>query len=141
MKKIPTPFFAILGCLAIAASLLAAKPDKKQKSPHMEKITQVDSVSVTYIKKNPPQLKIEAHGKAASMGWTQPTLSPHVYIQPPPDGIYDFDFDAVPPTGIVPQVLTPISAELVLTEIPKGMKGVRVHAKTNSKGAKLEGPK
>ena len=62
-------------------------------------------------------------------------------IQPPPDGMYDFDFDATPPTGIVPQVLTPISAELVLTEIPKGMKGVKVHSKSNSKEAKLEGPK
>ena len=139
MNKIVIAFITILGCMAMISSIGAAKPDKKPN--HVEKIVQVDSVSVTYIKKNPPQLKIEAHGKASSMGWTKPTLSPHVYIQPPPDGIYDYDFVAIPPTGIVPQVLTPISAELVLTEIPKGMKGVRVHAKTNSKEAKLEGQK
>jgi hypothetical protein len=139
MNRILIPFITILGGAAMISSIGAAKPDKKPN--HMEKIVQVDSVSVTYIKKNPPQLKIDAHGKAASMGWTKSALSPHVYIQPPPDGVYDFDFDAVRPTGIVPQVLTPISAELVLKEIPKGMKGVRVHAKTNSKEAKLEGPK
>lgn len=141
MKKNAIPFYAILGCLALAASILAAEPKKKPNSSKMEKIARIDSVSVTYIKKNPPQLKIEAKGQAASMGWTNPTLSPRVYIQPPPNGIYVYDFVATPPTGIVPQVLTPISAELVLTEIPKGMKGVRVYSKSNSKEAKLEGPK
>ena len=139
MNKIVFPFIAILGCMVMTSSIGAAKPTKKQN--HMEKITQVDSVSVTYIKTNPPQLKIEANGMAATPNWTKPTLVPRVYIQPPPDGIYDYDFEAIPPDGMTIQVLTPISAELVLTEIPKGMKGVRVHAKTNSKEAKLEGPK
>ena len=139
MNKIVIPFITILGCVAMISSIGAAKPNKKQN--HMEKIVQVDSVSVTYIKKNPPQLKIEAHGQAATPKWSNPTLVPRIYIQPPPDGIWDYDFEATPPAGITIQVLTPISADLVLTEIPKGMKGVRVHSKTNSKEAKLEGPK
>jgi hypothetical protein len=141
MKKKAIPFYAILGCLALVASVLAAEPKKKQNTSKMEKIAQIDSASVSYIKTNPPQLKIEAHGQAATPNWSHPTLVPRVYIQPPPDGIWDYDFVATPPPGITTQVLTPISAELVLTEIPKGMKGVRIHSKSNSKVAKLEGPK
>jgi hypothetical protein len=137
MKKIAIYFFVTFGCLALGASIPAAKPNKKQKTAHMEKIAQIDSVSVSLIKTNPPQLKIDAQGQAASPGWTNPTLSPRVYVQPPPDGIWDFDFVATPPSGVVPQVLTPISAGLVLKEIPTGMKGVRVHSKSNSKEAKL----
>src|SRR5256885_17056489 len=107
----------------------------------MEKIVQIDSVSVTYIKKNPPQIKIEARGKTATPNWTQPTLAGIIYVQAPPDGMWGYDFEATPPTKLGPDVLTDIRAELVLTEIPKGMKGVRVYGETNSKEAKLEGPK
>jgi len=139
MKKIAITFFAMLGCVAIVTSTgVAAEPSKKRNRSQMENITRVDRVSLALIKTNPPKLSIDAKGMAASMGWSNPTLVPRVYVQPPPDGIYDYDFQAKPPTGIVPQVLTPISATLVVPEIPTGLKGVRVHSKTNSKVAKLK---
>jgi hypothetical protein len=73
----------------------------------MEKMLDVQRVHLAIRKTNPPQLHIAADGTARSTGYTTPTLIPYVYVTPPADGIYDFDFVATPPDGIVPQVLTP----------------------------------
>jgi hypothetical protein len=58
-------------------------------------------------------------------------LEARVYIQPPPDGIWDFDFTAEAPTGIVLQVFTRIPAELKWNTTAE-LKGVRVHASNNN---------
>jgi hypothetical protein len=137
MKKVTVLSFTIVSCVLIAGSILGAKSKKQQGHADKQKIAQIDSASVTYIKKNPPQLKIEAGGQAATPKWSEPELVARVYAQPPPDGIWDYDFVAKPFAGPITQVITPISAELVLDQIPKGMKGVRIHSKSNSKEAKL----
>ncbi len=74
----------------------------------MEKILRIKTVDLSIEKTNPPRLKIFAYGEARSLGFTEPTLIPYVYVMPPPDGIYDFDFAATPPGGIAGQVVTPI---------------------------------
>jgi hypothetical protein len=73
---------------------------------------------------------IKAHGFVPTAGWTKPTLTPYVYVMPPRDGIWDFDFTAEPPQGPVSQVITPIEATL---HWPAGreFRGARVHSKTN----------
>ena len=136
MKKRIVLSLAIVVCLLVGASVMA-KSKKQHNAAGKEKIAQIDNASVTYIKKNPPQLLIKAEGHAATPNWSMPELVARVYIQPPPDGIWDYDFVAKAPTGTTIQVLTPISAELTLDQIPSGMKGVRIHGKSNSKEAKL----
>lgn len=68
---------------------------------------------------------------AATSGWTDPALTPYVYVHPPADGIQEYDFVAVRPTGITMPVLTPISASDIIVEIPEWLKGVRIFAETN----------
>ena len=104
------------------------------------RIYDIKKVDVTLLKKRPPDLVIFADGRSATSGWKDPQLSQHVYIDPPKDGIQDFDFIAKRPKGIVLPVLTKISGntKIVDIDIPDywgtGMplKGIRVHAFTNS---------
>lgn len=135
MKKLIALLSTIAACLVIAGSVSAEKPKKNK-----EKVLQVDRVALSIIKTNPPQLKIQADGKTRSAGWSDAELVAHVYIVPPADGIYEYDFVAKPPAGVSPQVITPIKAHAVRQDIPKELKGVRVIAATNKKEATLKQP-
>lgn len=95
------------------------------------KILKVDSVELQILESSPPQLIINAGGTVSTPGWTNGQLIPWDFGSPK-DGIYDFDFVADAPTGIVLQVLMPISTSLHLASIPQDMKGVRVHASSGS---------
>lgn len=136
MKKL-IALLAIFACLTVAASGNAETPKKNAKSK-ATKVLEVTRVAVSYLKSNPPQLKIDADGKTNTAGWTKPALIEHIYVTPPADGIYDYDFVATPPAGIALPVITPISAHTVRHTIPKGMKGVRIIASQNKRVAKLK---
>ena len=75
-------------------------------------------------------------GDRTDRGWSQPQLMPRVHVQPPPDGIYDFDFVAEPPGSC--QSDTVIHANYVMTNFADTLKGVRVHAPLNSKTTLLD---
>jgi len=96
-----------------------------------EKILEVQDVSVV-LDNNPPVLIIKASGTVTSSGWKNSRLVPHSCDQPPPDGIYDFDFVAEAPSCISLPVLMPIEATYKLESIPDKLKGIRIHAE-NSK--------
>lgn len=70
---------------------------------------------------------ISAAGIVNTSGWSGEVISPRVYIIPPKDGIWDFDFLADPPSGQVLQVQLPVAANGVFAA-PDWLKGVRVHA-------------
>lgn len=95
------------------------------------------AVDLALLKSMPPHLAITVYGQVSSGGWTAGTLSPVEYVMPPADGIQDFDFIATPPTGVVIQVVLPITAHYVMQNIPSWLKGVRVHSQTNTVEAKL----
>ncbi len=103
----------------------------------MQKILEIINVHISILESFPPQLRIVASGNVPAEGWSNPTLVPYIYIQPPPDGIYDFDFFADPPEGVAAQVISPIEAVHVWKSFPEGLKGVRIHASQNSKTALL----
>jgi hypothetical protein len=105
-----------------------------------KKVDRVEKVTLKIMKSNPPILHIEANGEVVSSGWTDPELVPLVYVQPPPDGIYEFEFVAKPPTGISQPVITPIDADYSWHDFPSDLLGVRVIAQTNSKEASLYEP-
>jgi hypothetical protein len=88
----------------------------------------VDSVRCAINKSNPPQLVVTAYGNVPTGGWTGPTLEPRVYVAPPADGIWDYDFKATPPAGPATQVITPIEATHTWPDYsPATLKGVRIH--------------
>lgn len=95
------------------------------------KVTRVLSVDLTVYRSHPPYMEIKAVGEVPTLGFTDPQLIPWIYVQPPPDGIYDFDLIAKAPSGFVAQVISKIEACAFLP-VPAGLKGVRVHAATNS---------
>ena len=54
---------------------------------------------VALVTVNSTHLLITATGQVPMPGWSNPELVPYIYIQAPPDGIYDFDFVGEPPRG------------------------------------------
>ena len=95
-------------------------------------IAEVTDVSVSWLESDPPFLVVNAKGKVATNGWTEPNLSRVVYVTPPEDGIQEYEFYATPPTGIVPQVETPVAAADRWHDPADWVKGVRVKSATNS---------
>jgi len=92
----------------------------------------VDSVVFNQTKSQPPLLLLQAKGRVNTGGWSNGRLSPHVYINSPNDGIWDFSFIATMPSGPAIQVLSAIDSSLVMLSMPEWCKGVRVHGSTNS---------
>ncbi|MCA1789085.1 MAG: hypothetical protein LC667_04265, partial [Thioalkalivibrio sp.] len=95
-------------------------------------VYRVDSVELSIIKTDPPQLDIKARGTVRTGGYRDGELVEIVYVDAPADGIWEYDFVAVPPSGPSIQVLTPIEAHTVRPSIPDGLKGIRVRGETNS---------
>jgi hypothetical protein len=101
------------------------------------KILRVDFIELRVTKGEGGTLLIVAEGTVPISGWNDAYLVPYIYIQPPIDGIYDFDFVAEPPTGMAAEILLPIIASHTWHKYPADLKGVRVNASTNNKVAKL----
>jgi hypothetical protein len=102
----------------------------------MARIMKVTSVTATILKSSPAALVIQAAGEVNTSGWKNIELSPYIYVKPPSDGIWDFDFSGTPPSGIVLPVLLPVHASSTLP-LPNWCKGVRIHAAQNSMEASL----
>jgi len=104
----------------------------------MEKILEILDVKLFVLENHPPKLRITASGNIPGEGWTNPRLEPFVFIEPPPDGIYDFDFVADPPhQEPATDEITPIGVVHLWDPLPPGAKGVRIHVKHDSKKALL----
>lgn len=91
------------------------------------KIMDVVSASCALLKTNPARLQIVASGFVNTAGWSAPELAnPRLDA----NGVLSLDFVANPPTGIVAQVVSPISATLEIADpaLVAGTKLVRVWA-------------
>lgn len=91
-------------------------------------------------------LSVSAWGWASTSGWTDARLVPRLPL-PNPGGEVVFDFVAFPPSGMVLQVLTPVSASWASNVLAGGLaqvKRIRVVAATNEASVALpaapEGP-
>src|SRR5689334_14785410 len=111
----------------------------------MQRVLSIDFASVFLVKSNPPYVGVSAIGKVPTTGWTHPHLSAWFYIVPPTDGIQDFDFNAMPPSGVFLPIVVPISAHAVIARDPtnywghgKPLHGVRIHARDNALVATLD---
>ncbi len=73
------------------------------------------------------ELTVRAVGEVPTAGFTKPALTRATYIKQPDDGIQDYTFQAVPPSGIVAQVVSQVEASDVWKSPPVWVKGVRIH--------------
>lgn len=80
---------------------------------------------------------VAAIGVVPSSGWSNAHLSPRYYITPPADGLWEFDFVADPPVGIVLAVELPIAAT-TLQPCPNWVRGVKIIAEQNDETVMLE---
>jgi len=77
-----------------------------------------------------PLLVVEVEGLAATAGWANVRLDPHVYITPPDDGVQDFDLVGDRPSGDAAEVLSEVEAAWE-GPLEDWVIGVRVHAVDN----------
>jgi hypothetical protein len=91
----------------------------------------IGCVHVETGKSLPPTLTITADGIVDSGGWTNPTLSKHIYITPPEDGVQGYDFVADEPDGMVIQVLTPVKTTYTDRQ-EDWVTAVAIHSATNT---------
>lgn len=122
--EIPTPFFRAGGDI----------PGPFSKSPfgvQKRRVLSVNSIEFAILKSNPPMLGITSDGTVGSLGWHSAELVSFIYIQPPVDGIWDFDFVAQPPDSPTPQILQPISAQAAWPGDFGRLRGIRIHSASN----------
>ncbi|MDI7863869.1 hypothetical protein MRS76_18105 [Rhizobiaceae bacterium n13] len=100
------------------------------------RLLSVDDVQVTLNKSDPPTLLVMVSGRAATPGYTNVALN-ILEGDLSPDRIFDLELVGDPPEGIVPQVVVPVHANLVIAENVDKIAGVIVHARTNSRTALL----
>ncbi|MCR9255332.1 MAG: hypothetical protein NXI16_04475 [Alphaproteobacteria bacterium] len=99
----------------------------------IKQVTSVKSVGIGELRTFPPIPFVEAVGEVPTSGWTNAMLVPRVYVDPPADGIQDFDFVAEEPTGDVAQIVSEIPAQpFFFYDMPDWVVGVRVHGANNA---------
>ena len=98
------------------------------------RLLSVDDVQVTLNKTEPPTLLVVVSGSAATPGYSNIRLDV-LEGDLSADRIFDLEFVGDPPTGIVPQLVVPAHANLVITQDVEKIAGVMVHARTNSRTA------
>ena len=119
----------LISVLAIVAC--AAEPVGRQTPRQERELAEVRSIELRLPRTRPRRLSVTIHGVAPTPGYSHLRLRPFQYIQPPPDGIYDYTLVGVPPANVVPAVTTPVSLTETLL-YSSDLKGVRVHAQSSS---------
>jgi len=126
-------------CKTAAARLVFEKSEKHRRAITLEpipaaetgpreKVKTILNLDYTIQTSNPPNLVVTATGQVPTGGWKDARLDRRVYVQFPPDGIWDYDLTAVPPSGPAPTVISQVNATDVWKGFPAGkLKGVRVH--------------
>lgn len=97
----------------------------------MVRVLSVSAVHLSLQKSNPPTILVVADGMVSTPGWKNIDLVP-MEKKLSADGILDLDFVGTPPTGIVPQVLRPVSGDFIITDDVERIVGVTVHTRTGS---------
>jgi hypothetical protein len=95
------------------------------------RLFRVNSVSLVLMKRQPPLLAVTAQGLAATPGYSNIRLNV-LEGELSPDGIFDVELVGDAPDGIVPQVITPVTASIVIEKDVEKIIGVMVHARSNN---------
>lgn len=96
------------------------------------RVTKITDIKYSIERKSEPTLIVTALGQVPTLGWTKATLVRRIYIQPPPDGIWEYDLYATPPSGVAAQAISSISARNDWQNFDESLvKGVRVFGEGN----------
>jgi hypothetical protein len=96
------------------------------------KVYEIKAVRLTRYRSVPPKLQIDVDATTRTSGYTDPQLVEYIYVHPPLDGVYDFDFIATSPSTVSSDVISPISLSYIMEPMHGDLKGVRIHATNNS---------
>lgn len=104
-----------------------------------KQVLSILTLDVNSYKMQPPLLVINSSAEMSHDGHLRAFLIQRVYVTPPADGIWEFDFVAEYPDGAVfADVLTiAIADPFSWKDFPDEVKGVRVHGSLNDKTALL----
>jgi hypothetical protein len=95
------------------------------------RLFRVNSVSLALMKRQPPLLAVTVQGQAATPGYSNIRLNV-IEGELSPDGIFDLELVGDAPGGMVPQVVTPVTASTVVEQDVERIVGVMVHARSNN---------
>lgn len=110
----------------------------EEKPPQPVTIKKVASAKLSVEKMS---LTVTAIGEVPTGGYTKPTLTRVEYFKKPDDGIQDYTFEAVPPTGVATQVISQVTASDKWPSYPGWLKGVRIHGVGDGVLVKMLGEK
>jgi hypothetical protein len=131
---------AVAGLVAAGSPVTQTKDDpkvekKQDKGTPLKTIKEV----VVSLSKDKKELVVSATAEVPTGGWTDPRLTRREYVKPPADGIYEYDFTALKPKGLVPQAISEVKAIDKWKNPPADVKGVKVYGtKDGVKSAKIE---
>ena len=98
----------------------------------MEKLLKVTDIKITVLKSNPPMLWIACFGFSSTPNWDKIQLSKYEYIDPPQDGIMEFDLIGNPNGLQDIQMIYPVISEpYLIKDIPNWLRGIKIYSKTN----------
>ena len=111
--------------LAFVVSVLTSLSALAEEKP-VEPVT-IRTVISAKLEVAQGTLTVTAVGEVPTAGYAKPKLTRVTYIKQPDDGIQDYTFRAVPPDGIVAQVVSQVEASDTWKAMPAWVKGVRIH--------------
>ena len=117
--------------LAVVASVvgMAVCVTANVDDPKPQLVPVIEDVTYAVQKINPPVLIVKVTGQVRTLGYSKPTLTRTQSVTPPQDGVQDYQFTAIPPTGIAGQALAEVHAEDAWPDFEKSapwLKGVRI---------------
>ncbi|TWU07268.1 hypothetical protein CA54_56730 [Symmachiella macrocystis] len=74
------------------------------------RVPRILKIEHALLKSNPPTLVVTVTGQVNTAGWTEAKLTRRVYVQPPADGIWEYDLFATPPAGNPPAAVAMVKA-------------------------------
>jgi hypothetical protein len=122
-------------------SVTMGQDDKGDKAPECKvvHVPVVKKVALQYD--GVASITVTANGEVPTGGYTNVVLVQRVYVKPPADGIWEFDMFACKPSGIVIQVITPVSATIKWEGPPRSLKGIRVYGSKMHQEEPVKWPK
>jgi hypothetical protein len=123
MKRIAVGVAFVVCLISVAWSQEKAKDIVKLK-----RVPRIVEVTFELQTTEPPNLVVTAVGQVPTGGWTEVQLLRRAYVQPPADGIWEYDLLAKPPEGLATQVISKVKATDVWEKVElDNLKGIRVY--------------
>jgi len=123
--------FIRVAAFAVAAAgfTFASADEKKPEEKKEQKAVVLKTIlSVTYeFDSDKKKLTVTAVGQVPTGGWKDARLTRRATKDAPKDGIYEYDLTAVRPTGIVPQIVSKVTASDTWDNPPADIRGVKIH--------------